>query len=130
LNPELVSVENARDYWEHPSQRFYHNNTDFLPTVGFEYWACGPICGAFQAMPWEGVFMAHYGVKPDGWGQLVKPAQSILRAFSGAHRVKRVIGWTDKRNRAAVALALRIGFEVDGEMPGIVMTGWGPDNGY
>ena len=130
LNPERIKVEDARQFWADKSQRFHHDNTDFLPAVGFEYWACGPICGAFQTMPWPGIFMAHYGVKPEGWGQLIKPAQAVLRAFCEAHGAKRIVGWTDSRNRAAIAFALRVGFVIDGEMPGIVMTGWEPKHGH
>lgn len=120
-------MDEARAFWSHPSQQLLIVPDD-LPDEGFEYWADGPVCGAFHRTFWPDVFMAHYGVKPEGWGRATIPARRILRRFWGVHGPQRIIGWTDSRNRAALAFARRLGFEIDGEMPmkngAVVMQGW------
>jgi hypothetical protein len=121
-----ISVDEARDYFAHPSQQLMMVPED-LPE-GLEYWADGPICGVFHLALWPGVWMAHYGVKPEGWGRLDAHAKAILSEFWDAMSPVRIIGWTDSKNRRAVSFARRIGFVVDGRMPvpdgEIVMQGW------
>jgi len=125
-----ITVEQARDFFRHPSQQLGGIKPEYLPEEGFEYWAEGPVCGVFHKMPWPGVWGAHYGVDPAGWGRLLAPAKSVLRQFWDAHDCSRIIGWTPKSNRRAVAFARRLGFVVDGEMPAgdeiVVMQGWTP----
>lgn len=127
-----ITAQEARQYFADPTQLrgAMLTSADDLPEDGFEYWADGPICGVFHRTAWPDVWMAHYGVKRDGWGRLVEPARRILRAFWGYHRPERIIGWTDSRNRAALAFARRIGFVEDGRMEldgyAVVMTGWRP----
>jgi hypothetical protein len=101
-----------------------------LPDDGFEYWACGPVCGVFHPAWWPGVWMAHYGMKPEGLGKYVDPSREILMEFWKHKDPERIIGWTDASNRAALAFAKRVGFIKDGEMKinsgTVVMTGWRP----
>ena len=122
-----VTVDVAREYFAHKSQQLMMVPED-LPEDGLEYWADGPICGVFHRAPWPGVWMAHYGVKPEGWGNLAPHARKVLNAFWDAVEPIRIIGWTEKTNRQAISFARRIGFVVDGEFPtpngGIVMQGW------
>lgn len=94
----------------------------------FQYWACGPICGVFHRALWPGVWMAHHGCKPAGWGEAAKHACAGLAAFWAAENPERIIGWTERRNRAALAFARRVGFVEDGIMPlptgDVVLQGW------
>ena len=121
-----ITVDEARAYFAHPSQQIEGLTADNLP-ADVEYWAHGPICGAFHLF-WPGVWMAHYGAKPEAWGNLILPARRVLREFWAAKQPERIVGWTKASNRHAVAFAKRIGFEIDGTMPlpggTIVMQGW------
>lgn len=123
-----ISVDEARKYFTHDSQKILGTDPDNLPEDGVEYWASGPICGVFHPAPWPDVWMAHYGVLPEGWGRLKSPAIEILTAFWREKQPKRIIGWTEETNRAAVAFARRLGFEKDGEMKlgseTVIMQGW------
>lgn len=129
---KLIGVAEAREFFAHPSQLRASGieSPDDLPETGFEYWACGPICGAFHMTAWPGVWMAHYGAKPEGWGRLVPHARACLHAFAAARRPLRIVGWTSAGNRHAVAFARRIGFEEDGRMPlpggDVILSGWRP----
>lgn len=125
---DKITVNQAREYFTDPSQQLHGITDKNLPDEGFEYWADGPVCGVFHRVAWPGVFMCHYGVKPEGWGKLVKPAKRILEAFWGEHNPKRLIGWTPDTNTAALGFAKRLGFTIDGEMDlgevKIIMQGW------
>lgn len=116
MTPRLIGQPEARAFWSHPSQLEPGITADMLPDHGVEYWACGPICGAFRLGPWPGVFMADYGVKPEGWGRVTEPGRAILAAFWAARAPQLIVGWTDSTNRAALAFAKRLGFVVTGEM--------------
>lgn len=124
-----VSVEEAREFFAHPSQLkgAMLQSADELPD-GVEYWADGSICGAFHQAPWPGVWFGHYGVKPEGWGNLTNPARRILRQFCERVGASCVIGWTDKDNRAAIAFAKRIGFRETGTIDAgrVIVTEWRP----
>lgn len=124
-----ITREEARAFFAHPSQLrgAMLDSPDDLPE-SVEYWADGPICGVFHLAFWPGVWMVHYGVKPEGWGKLIAPSRRILIAFWEHHRPQRIIGWTDARNKAALALTRRVGFQEDGRMQldghEVVMTGY------
>ena len=126
-----ISVEEAREFFAHPSQLrgAMLGSVDDLPDEGFEYWSDGPICGAFHPAPWSGVWFAHYGAHPEGWGSLKIPAQRVLRAFCAASGAACLIGWTNTRNRAAIAFARRLGFEITGTIDAgrVTATEWRPE---
>lgn len=121
-----ITRDEARAFFAHPSQQLGGLSPDNLPDV--EYWADGGICGAFHLALWPGVWMAHYGVKPDHWGRLDAPAKRVLTEFWQARQPQRIIGWTLASNRHALAFAKRIGFTIDGTMPlqgdALIMQGW------
>ena len=123
-----INADAARAYFAHKSQQAGGFGPDDLHDNGLIYYAEGPICGLFHYAGYPGVFMAHYGVKPEGWGHLVEPAKAVLNeAFTDLGAV-RLVGWTLKSNRQAIAFARRLGFTVDGEFPipgdTIIMQGW------
>lgn len=115
MRPRQITHRDAAFYWSHPSQLEPGITPDMLPE-GPIYMACGCICGAFRPGPWLGVWMADYGARPEGWGQLTEPAKAILHAFWDAQKPQLIVGWTDSRKRAALAFSKRIGFRVTGEM--------------
>lgn len=124
-----ISVEEARAFFAHPSQLrgAMLDSPDDLPDW-IEYWADGPVCGAFHRAPWEGCWHGHYGVRPDGWGRLVAPARRVLHAFSAHFGAQCIIGWTAAENRSAIAFAKRIGFAETGTLNGgaVICTEWRP----
>ena len=129
MKPERISAKAARPFWQDASQHVMGTHPDKLPDGdAFHYWVCGPICGVFHLSMWPGVWMAHYGVKPEGWGSLATPAKAILQAFWEDQKPERITGWTRADNRAALAFARRIGFVQDGILPlpggDVVMSGW------
>lgn len=125
-----MTADEAGYWFEDPSQHVMGITPDALPDEGFLYLASGPVCGCFHLAPWPGVWMAHYGVRREEWGGLNEPARAVLNAFWDARRPHRIVGWTDHRNRAALAFARRLGFVEDGRMPTlegeIIMQGWTP----
>lgn len=124
-----ITAREAREWFAHPSQQLHGLDPEAL-TDDFLYYANGPICGVFHPMPWPGLWMGHYGVKPEGWGQLIRPAREILEQFAFDAGAYRVLGWTLASNRAACAFARRLGFVEDGRMPSpdgeLILTGWMP----
>lgn len=129
MNPERICVEAARPFWSHASQHVMGLDPADLPdSEAFQYWACGPICGVFHKAPWPGVWMAHHGCKPEGWGRARDYAVAGLRAFWDAERPDLILGWTPEAQRAAVAFAKRCGFVQTGVMrlPGgnVVTSEW------
>ena len=123
-----ISVDQAREYFAHPSQQLFGITPDTLPDDPFEYWASGPVCAIAHLAPHPGIWMAHIAVKPDGWGSAVPYAQWLLDEFWEEKKPERIIGWTPSRLRAAIAFARRVGFVEDGRMPmlngELIMSGW------
>lgn len=129
MTPRIIGVEEAREFFAHPSQQIEGATPDKLPEIGLEYWACGDVCVMFHAAGWPDVFMVHIAVKPSAWGNTVSPARAILRAFWDLESPQRIIGWMPSDNRAVLSLTRRLGFVTDGEMKltggrRIVMQGW------
>ncbi|KII11260.1 GNAT family N-acetyltransferase [Phaeobacter sp. S60] len=126
-----ISVDQAREFFHHKSQQKASDITpEDLPGGDFQYWACDGVCGAFHPDHWPGVWMAHYGVKPEVWGRTVQPARAILRAFWMAERPQLIIGWTAENNRAALSFSRRLGFRETGKMTldsgNVIMKELGP----
>lgn len=111
-------MDEAREYFRHHSQQKASGITpESLPErEDVQYWALDGVCGVFNRAHWPGVWMAHYGVKPEAWGKTRKPAVELLNMFWASEKPELIIGWTAESNRAALAFARRIGFRVHGEM--------------
>ncbi len=124
----MITSEQARPYFEHPSQQLFGITPDSLPDEPFQYWADGPVCGIFHPGPYEGVWMGHFAVIPEGRGRLTEPAKRILRDFSVATGYPTIMGWTPSRLRPALAFVKRLGFNVTGEFMAngelITITTW------
>ena len=123
-----ITVDEARAYFAHKSQQLGGITPETLPEEGFIYYADGHVCGVFHRAPWPDVYMAHYGVKPEGWGNTLEPSLRILNEFWNDVQPERIIGWTPASNKRAIAFAKRLGFVRDGEMPlngeNLIMQGW------
>jgi RimJ/RimL family protein N-acetyltransferase len=112
-----ISVDEARAYFDHPTQRRASLITpDKLPQTGVIYDATGGVCGCFHDAHWPGVVMAHYGVLPEAWGSTVPAGRDILQQFAADYEPQAIIGWTAERNRAALAFARRLGFREYGRL--------------
>lgn len=121
-----VSVEQAREYFAHPSQQL-GITPDTLPGAPVQYWAKGGVCCVFHPTFWPNVWMGHYAVKPEAWGKTVSPTREILNAFWQAEQPELIIGWTDQANRQALSFARRLGFKEIGTMRnGVVTQEWTP----
>lgn len=125
-----ITVEQARGFFVDPSQQIMGITPEKLPEAGFEYWAQGAVCWAFHLAPWPGVWMAHFAMKPEGWGRSVEDARAVLCEFWAEKKPGRLIGWTPASNRAALAFTRRLGAVRDGVLPmpdgEIIMQGWAP----
>lgn len=132
MTPRKIRVEEARAFWEHPSQHVEGSTPDALPQDGplVQYWAVGPICGVFHPAPWPRVWMVHIGCKPEGWGQAVSAAKAGLGAFWNAESPDAIVGWTPASKRAAVAFARRCGFVEHGRLAlpsgDLILQNWRP----
>lgn len=126
-----ITVDEAKPFFAHVTQLrgAKLNSPDDLPEAGFVYWADGPICGAFHQAPWESVWFAHYGAKPEAWGGLRSPALRVLTGFCGDVGASCILGWTDIENRAAIAFAKRLGFRETGTIDAgrVLQTEWRPE---
>ena len=123
-----ISVEEAREFFEHPSQ-WRSARPEQLPESGFAYYASGPICGVFHDMPWPKVIGAHCGVKQEGWGKIVPHAKEILAMVWSDFQPDVIVAWTPESNRPTLAFNRRVGFIVDGYLPTperTVMQSWRP----
>lgn len=122
-----ITVDEARPYFAHKSQQSFGITENDLPDW-MEYRAEGNVCLAFQSMPWPGVWMVHIMVKPDAWGNTTDPAKRLLHAFWNEAQAAHVVTWIPTNNRAAIALARRVGGRLEGQMAnGIDMYGWRPE---
>lgn len=123
-----ITRDQAKTYFTTKTQLRGLKSADDLPESGVEYRAIGPVLGLFHCAPWPRVWMGHFAVKPEGWGSTIAPAKQILIEFWEEVQPDRIIGWTDKSNRAALSFTRRLGFVVDGEMPlpggHVILQGW------
>jgi len=112
-----ISVDEAREYFRHPSQQKASIITpDALPESGVIYYAHEGVCGCFHDAHWPGLVMAHYAVNPEVWGRTVEPARAILAQFWDDYRPEAILGWTAESNRKALSFARRIGFREYGRL--------------
>lgn len=125
-----ITVDEAREYFAHPSQQVYGITPDTLPDEPFEYWADGPVCGVAHLAPFPNVWMVHIACKPEGWGKATGHTRKLLHEFWNDRKPARIIGWTPAKFRHAVAMNRRLGFVEDGRLPlpdgDVIMFGWRP----
>ena len=127
MTARRVCAIEARWFFEDESQQTHGLDPQDLDD-DLIYFASGPVCGVFHPLPWDHLWMAHYGVRIEGWGHLLQPAREVLHAFEDACAPVGIIGWTEETNRAALAFAKRLGFVVEGVMDlptgRVVMQRW------
>lgn len=128
MKAQQISAKVAREFFRDKSQQIGFLPEDIPEDQPLEFWTCGPICGVFAYGLWPGVWTAHYGVKPEGWGRLKEPATNVLSTFWESRDVHLITGWTPEANRAAIAFARRLGFFEYGRMPtpggDVILQGW------
>ena len=93
------------------------------------YRADSGACMAFHLNLWPGIWMVHIGVLPQALGKADAAVVRILTAFAAEVGAARIIGWVKESNRATLAMARRVGFEIDGRLPlsePVIMLGWRP----
>lgn len=128
---ERITAEQAAGYWADKSQQPYGLG-GFVP-IGdaFHYWAEWPVCAMFHPGFWPGLWHAHYGVDPAGWGRTVPAALSCLEGFWKHTLPSVIIGMTPAKNRQAVSFARRLGFKEIGTIPmhsgDVMLTYWRPE---
>lgn len=117
-----LTAAEAVDYFKHPVQGGWE------PEDWMQYRACDGLCGAFHQHLWPGVWMGHMGALP-GVYRVDAAMRAILQAFALESGAERIIGWINEKNRPALALCRRVGFEIDGRLPlaePVRMVGWRP----
>jgi hypothetical protein len=118
-----ITAKQAKPFFWHP------RHGDITDNGWMDFRACDGVCGAFHAHLWPGVWMGHLGVRKDAVGRSDAAARAILQAYALETGAERIIGWIDERNRAALAMCKRLGFEIDGRLPlaqPVIMLGWTP----
>lgn len=122
-----ISVEDARKYWEHPTQHCRGCTGDDLQEWA-DYWADGPVCIMTYEVTWPGVLTAHIGVLPEAWGNAVEPVKRLLEEIWHEQGPERITAHMEEKNRLACKLVERAGAEIDGRMPisggTIIQYGW------
>lgn len=122
-----INAKQAQEYFKDPSQRLGGLDPKDFHDDGLIFYADGPVCGVAHYGFERGVWMMHYGVKPEGRGRYDKHMLSILNEFWDAVDAKLIIGWTPESNRKALAIAKRLGFTITGYLDledRIVMQEW------
>lgn len=123
-----ICVEEAREFFAHPSQRIHGITPESLPDDGFQYWSRGYLCLAVHPAMFPGVWGAHIAAKPQGWGKMDDDGKALLNEIWDALRPLRLVGWVETWRRSVIAFALRCGWIEDGRFRAgseeIVMIGW------
>jgi len=123
----VITADQAREFWQHPTQWKMGVSPSDLHDDGFVYVAAKTLCLAFHRANWPGIWMVHLGAKPEAWGHTVPQALALLAEFWAGRSVDRIVAWIDESNRPACRLARECGFEIDGRLPGpnpAIMYGW------
>lgn len=123
---ELTAKE-AAPYFAHKAHRPDGIQGEVEDWMTFR--ATDGVCGAFHMHLWPGVWMGHLGALP-GTYRVDDAVRAILAGFADEFKPSRIIGWVAESNRPMIALARRVGFEIDGRLPlarPVVMLGWRPE---
>ena len=64
-----IGIDEARQYFAHPSQQKNGISPETLP-VWAVYYASGGVCLLTHPMPQDGLWMVHIGVMPGAWGKV------------------------------------------------------------
>lgn len=120
-----VTVDEAREYFAHPSQHAFGLTEKDLPE-DYVYYATDGVCLVFHGVLWPGVWACHVGVKPEAWGKTAEPARRLLAAFWHDREPEAVISAIHRENRLAIALAKRAGGMITGSFGGLVLMEWRP----
>ena len=121
---QRLTAQEARQYFTDPACGLVGDD----PEDWMDFRALDGVCCAFHQHLLPGVWMGHLVALRSAWGNTAKPLRTILEAYQQETGAARIVGWVSKSNRPMLALARRVGFEVDGELPlakPVVMIGWG-----
>lgn len=123
-----ITVEAARAFFMHPSQRVFGLLPEFLPDDPFQYWAAGSVCLSFHPGELPGVWMTHIAANPSGWGRLDGDVSRVLHAFFEESKADVIMAWIPATLRHSVSLSRRVGFEEIGRfrttIGEIIITTW------
>lgn len=103
---------------------------EILPdNEAFRYHATADLCLMFHTAFWDGFWMVHAGVKPEGWGALDGQAKALLREFWGSEAPRGIVAWIERKNRPMDAFSRRVGFQEIGssDRHGLIMKEWRPE---
>jgi hypothetical protein len=118
-----ITRDEAEAYFSDPSQRKAAMLDGPLPDF-CTYYAQDGVCMAFHLGPWPGLLIGHIGTKRPG---VDAAALAILRHVWAEEQPDRIAGWIKESNRAARAMCLRLGMELDGRLPlaePVLVFGW------
>lgn len=125
-----ISAADARQYWADPTQQLMGTTPDILPeNDAFVYYASVDLCLMFHTAFWDGFWMVHAGVKPEGWGALDGQGLGLLREFWTDIEPRGIVAWIERKNRLMNAFARRAGFRDIGasEHHGLIIKEWRPE---
>lgn len=118
-----ITVDEAREYFAHPSQHSFGMTERDLPEDCL-YYAEKDTCLVFHPAYWPSVWMVHVGVRPKAWGSTDGQARSILEEFRDEHAPRSIVALIEAENRLAVALACRVGMKHVGAFSGLELMEW------
>ena len=118
-----ISRDEAEAFFADPVQRKAAMLEGPLPEF-CTYYAHDGVCGAFHWGPWPGLLIGHIGTTR---ASVDAAALAILRHVWTEEQPDRIAGWIKESNRAARAMCLRLGMELDGRLAlpePVLMFGW------